>query len=197
MRAFSREICLMITGRRSPAQGRFSRGPASVALHGPLCELMGPRLRRLTEFFGESDQKSFGAPDIAKSVHVFVLDDFTADELCAVLSEPGERLVKVVHGEHHAEVAEGVDGSGPVIGNHRRSEKPRELKTTTAVRCTHHRDLDTLLTKSGDTARPLALRHRLTFELQPERAKELNRRREVLDDYPDVVHPLNRHARRV
>src|SRR4051812_26192566 len=128
MRAFSREIYLMITGRRSPAQGRFSRGPASVALDGPLCELMGPRLRRLTEFFGESDQKSFGAPDIAKSVHVFVLDDFAADELCAVVAEPGERLVKVVYGEHHAEVAERVDRSGPVIGDHRRGKKTREPK---------------------------------------------------------------------
>src|SRR3954447_9349892 len=194
MRAFSREICLMITGRRSPAQGRFSRGPASVALDGPLCELMRPRLRRLTEFFGESDQKSFGAPDIAKSVHVFVLDDFTADELCAVVAEPGERLVKVVYGEHHAEVAERVDRSGPVIGDHRRGKKPRELKATVTVRCTHHRNLDTLLTKSGDAARPLSLSHRLTFELQAERSKELDRLRKVLDDYADVVHPLNRHA---
>jgi hypothetical protein len=29
-------------------------------------------------------------------------DHFAADELRAVLTEPGERLVDVVHGEHHA-----------------------------------------------------------------------------------------------
>lgn len=55
-----------------------------------------------TEFLRESDQKSFGSPDVAKPVHVLVLDDFTADELRAMVTEPSERVVKIVHGKHHA-----------------------------------------------------------------------------------------------
>jgi hypothetical protein len=56
---------------------------------------------------GLPDEKSFGPPDVAEPLHVFVLDDF-ADELRAVLAEPSERVVDVVHGEHDAEVAESV-----------------------------------------------------------------------------------------
>ena len=82
-----------------------------------------------------------------------------------------------------------------VVGDHRGIVKPRELKATVAVRCAHHGDLDTLLTKSGNATRPLSLHHGLPFELQAEGAKELNRRREILDDDADVVHPLHRHAR--
>src|SRR3979409_190944 len=108
-----------------------------------------------TEFLGEPDQKSFGSPDVAKPVHVLVLDDFTADELCTVVTEPGERAVKVVHGKHHAQVAQSVDWRGPVIGDHRRSEKSRELETAVAVRRAHHGYLDTLLAQSGNAARPL------------------------------------------
>jgi hypothetical protein len=37
-------------------------------------------------------------------------------QLCAVLGEPGEHLVDVVHGEHDAEVAETVHRGVPVIG---------------------------------------------------------------------------------
>jgi hypothetical protein len=35
------------------------------------------------------DEKSFGRPDVAEPIHVFVLDHF-ADELRAALAEPGE-----------------------------------------------------------------------------------------------------------
>jgi len=150
-----------------------------------------------TEFLGEPDQKSFRPPDVAKPVRVLVLDDVSADELGAVVSEPGERVVQVVDGKHHAQVAQSVDWRGPVIGDHRRREKSRELETAVAVRRAHHGDLDTLLAESGNAARPLSFCHGLAFELQAEGAKELNRRLEVLDDDSYVVHPLNRHAREV
>ena len=50
------------------------------------------------KFLGEPDEKSFGSPDVAESVRVFVLNDLTADELCAVPAEPLERVVQVVDG---------------------------------------------------------------------------------------------------
>ena len=55
----------------------------------------------LPEFLGEPDENSFGAPDVAESVRVLVLDHF-ADELRAAFAEPGERIVDVLHGEHDA-----------------------------------------------------------------------------------------------
>ena len=56
---------------------------------------------RSAEFLGEPDEKSFGPTDVAEPIHVLVLDHL-ADELRAVLAEPGERIVDVVHGEHDA-----------------------------------------------------------------------------------------------
>jgi hypothetical protein len=53
---------------------------------------------------GESDEKPFGAADVAEPIRVFILDYF-AYELGASLAEPFKRLVDVVHGEHDAEVA--------------------------------------------------------------------------------------------
>ena len=53
------------------------------------------------ELLGEADEKSFGAADIAEPIRLFVLNYF-ADQLCATLAEPGERLVDVVHSEHDA-----------------------------------------------------------------------------------------------
>ncbi len=47
-----------------------------------------------------------------------VLDHFAADKLCAVLAEPGKRLVDVVHGKHDAEVAQSVHWGVPVISDH-------------------------------------------------------------------------------
>jgi hypothetical protein len=57
---------------------------------------------RSAEFSGEPNEKPLGPADVAGPLCVFVLDNFAADKLRAVLSEPGERLVDVVHGEHHA-----------------------------------------------------------------------------------------------
>ena len=62
-----------------------------------------------------------------------LLDQF-AYELCSVLAEPGERIVDVLHGEHDAQVAAGVHWGVPVIGDHRRREKSRELEPVVAVR---------------------------------------------------------------
>jgi hypothetical protein len=56
---------------------------------------------RSAEFLGEPDQKSFGTTDVAEPIQVFVLHHL-ADELRAVLAEPGERIVEVVHSEHDA-----------------------------------------------------------------------------------------------
>jgi hypothetical protein len=57
---------------------------------------------RSGDFLGESYEKSFGSADVAEPIRVFVLHYFAADELRAVLNEPGERLIDVVHGEHDA-----------------------------------------------------------------------------------------------
>ena len=53
------------------------------------------------ELLGETDEKSFGSPDVAEPIHVLILDHF-ADELCAAFAEPGERIVDVLDGEHDA-----------------------------------------------------------------------------------------------
>jgi len=58
--------------------------------------------RRSAEFLGEPYEKSFGPANVAKPIRVFVLDHFAADKFRAVLTESGERLVDVVHGEHDA-----------------------------------------------------------------------------------------------
>src|SRR5574341_1794243 len=91
----------------------------------------------LPELLGEPDEKSFGATDVAKPIHVFVLDHF-ADELRAALAESGERIVDIVHGEHDAEIAESIHRGVPVVGDRRRGEEARELEPTMAVRRAHH-----------------------------------------------------------
>src|SRR5215211_6778506 len=150
-----------------------------------------PWRRRLfrgsAEFLGEADQKSFGSPYVAEPVHVFVLNHFV-DELCAVFAEPGERIVDVVNGKHDTQVAQSVDGSLPVVSGHRRSDKSRKLESALAVRRAHHGDLDLLAVESRDTPRPLSVYRRLSFELEPEHAKELDCRRQILNDDAYVVH---------
>jgi hypothetical protein len=104
-----------------------------------------------TELFGESDEKSLGSPDVAEPIHVLVLDHFAADKLRAMLTEPDKRFIEVVHGEHDAQVAEGVHRGAPVISDHWRREKPRQLESAVTVRCAHHGDLDALARQSSDT----------------------------------------------
>ena len=68
---------------------------------------------------GQPDENALGASDVAEPIHVFVLDYFV-DELRAVVPEPGERVVEVVHGEHDTQVAQGVHRGVPVVGDYRR-----------------------------------------------------------------------------
>ena len=105
---------------------------------------MPARVWALADLLGEPDENALGASDVAEPIHVFVLDDFV-DELRAVLAEPGQGFIEVVHGEHDAEVAEGVDRSVAVIGDRRRREKAREFDFAVAVWHTHHCDLDALV----------------------------------------------------
>src|ERR687885_1307613 len=138
---------------------------------------MTRRLPGLAEFLSEPDEKAFRPADVAEPIRIFVLDHFAADELRAVLTEPGERLVDVVHGEHDAQVAESVHRGVSVIGDHRRREKTRELEPAVAVRRAHHRDLDALAAQSSDAPRPVSFDHGSSFELEAELTKERDRRR--------------------
>ena len=54
---------------------------------------------------GQPDEQSFRSADVTEPIGVLVLDHFEAFQFCAVLAEPGERLVEVVHGKHDAQVA--------------------------------------------------------------------------------------------
>jgi N-acyl homoserine lactone hydrolase len=105
---------------------------------------MTPERVSASDLLGQSDENALRASDVAEPIHVFVPDYFV-DELRAVPAEPGQRIVEVVHREHDAEVAEGVDRSVSVIGDRRRCEKARELDPAVAVRRTHHGDLDALV----------------------------------------------------
>jgi hypothetical protein len=53
--------------------------------------------------------------------------------------------VDVVHGEHDAQVAQSVHRGVPVIGDHGRREKVRELGPAVAVGRAHHGNLDALV----------------------------------------------------
>src|SRR6185295_16321823 len=95
----------------------------------------------LPELLGEPDENAFGPPDIAKPIHVLILNHF-AYELRAATAEPDERIVDVIHGEHDAEVAESVHRGAAVIGDHGRREEAGQLESAVTVRRTHHGNLD-------------------------------------------------------
>ena len=81
-----------------------------------------------------------------------------------------------------------------MIRDDTRRDKPGELQPAVAVRRAHHRNLDALIAQSSDTPGPFAFDRGPPFELETELAKEIDRRRKVLDDDADVVHPFDRHA---
>jgi hypothetical protein len=120
--------------------------------------------------------------------------DYFAYELRAARAEPFKRLVDVVHGEHDAEVAQGVDRGVAVICDDRRREEAGELEPAVAVRRAHHGNLDMLIAQSRDTSGPFSFDRGPPFELEAEFAKEINRPFEVLDDDSYIVHPLERHG---
>ena len=57
--------------------------------------------RHSAEFLGESDEKSLRSADVAEPICVFITNHF-AYELRTALSEPLQRVLNVVHGEHDA-----------------------------------------------------------------------------------------------
>ena len=67
---------------------------------GRTCHVCSSR-SLLSEFLREPDENSFGTPDVAEPIRVFVLDYF-ADELRAAFYETGERIVNVFDGKHDA-----------------------------------------------------------------------------------------------
>ena len=71
-------------------------------------------------------------------------------------------------------------------------EEVRDLEPAVAVRRAHHGDVNGLVTQPGDPSGPLSFDRWLPFELKAELAKELNRRRQVVDDNAHIVHPWKR-----
>src|SRR5690606_17819402 len=102
--------------------------------------------------------------------------------------------VEVIHGEHDAEIAQGIDRGVPVVRDDGRREEAGELEPAVAVRRSHHGNLDTMLAQPGDASGPFAFDHGPPFKLEAEFAKEINRPVEVFDDDSHVVHPLERHV---
>src|SRR5207247_2403389 len=146
----------------------------------------------LPELLGEPDENSFGAPDVAEPIRIFVLDHF-ADELRAAVPEPGERIVDVLHGEHDAQVTESVHRGNAVIGDHRRREKRGHLEPAVTVRRTHHGNLDAHVAQSSDAICPVSFDWGAPLELEAEFGEELNGGVDVFYHDADVVHTLDRH----
>src|SRR2546426_12700490 len=109
----------------------------------------------LPELLGKPDENSFGAPDVAEPIRIFVLDHF-ADELCAAFPEPGERIVDVLHGEPDAQVTESVHRGAAVIGDHRRRAESGDLEPAVTVRRTHHGNLYAHVAQSSDAICPVS-----------------------------------------
>src|SRR5690606_39094347 len=96
---------------------------------------------------------SFGTPDVAEAVDVFVVDHFI-DHRRTALAEPGEGVVEVLDGEHDAQVSQRVHGGCAVIGRDGGGVEARELEAAMTVGRAHHGDLDALATHAGDAAGP-------------------------------------------
>jgi hypothetical protein len=81
-----------------------------------------------------------------------------------------------------------------VIRDDRWREEAGELETAVAVWRAHHRNLDALIGKSGDTSCPFSFDRGPPFELKAELSKEINCPSEVIDDDSYVIHSFERHA---
>src|SRR6185503_19779363 len=145
----------------------------------------------LRELLGEPDKNSFGTPDVAEPVDVFVVDDFI-DNRRTELAEPSERVVDVLDGEHDAQVSQRVHGGCAVIGRDGGSVEARELDAAVAVGGAHHGDLEALAAHSGDAAGPFAFDGHAALEGQAELGEERDGGIEVFHHDADVVHTLDR-----
>src|SRR5258706_5629006 len=146
----------------------------------------------LPELLGKPDENPFGAPDVTEPIRIFVLDHF-ADELRAAFSEPGERIVDVLHGEHDAQVAESVHRGAAVIGDHRRREESGDLEPAVTVRRTHHGNLYAHVAQSSDAICPVSFDWGAPLELEAKFGEEFNGGVDVFYHDADVVHTLDRH----
>src|SRR3954470_10977695 len=146
----------------------------------------------LPELFGEADENSFGTPDVAEPIHVFILDHF-ANELRAAFAEPRERIVDVLHGEHDAQVAESVHWRAAVIGDDGRREETGDLEPAVTVRRTHHGNLHAHAAQSGNAICPVSCHRGAPLELETKFGEELNGGINVFHHDADVVHAPDRH----
>jgi len=146
----------------------------------------------LPELLGETDENSFGTPDVAEPVDVFVIDNFI-DQRRSELGEPGEGVVDVLNCEHYALVSQRVHGSCAVIGLDGGGVEARELDAAVAVRGTHHSNLDMLAAHSGDATGPFTIDGHAAFEGKAEFSEKLNCCIDVFHHDADVVHTLDFH----
>src|SRR5437762_5534712 len=187
-----------ISEKAQDRRSKSPRLPPYVHLLRPWPRLVQPRSTcnrgDSAEFLGQPDEQSFRSAEVAEPIRVLVLDHFEAFKLCAVLAEPDERIVDVVHGKHDAEVAQSVHWGVPVIGDHRRREKSRELEPTVAVWRAHHGDLNALVAQSRDAPCPHAFYHGSPFELEAELSEKRDSGIEGFHHDADVVHSFQRHV---
>src|SRR5204862_5021560 len=138
------------------------------------------------------NEDSFGAPDVAEPIRVFVLGHF-ADQLRAAFTEPGERIVDVLHGKHDAQVTEGIHRGATVIGDHRRRKESGHLEPAVTVRRAHHGNFDAHVAQSSDAICPVSFDWSAPLELKAEFGKKLDGGIDVFNHDADVIHTLHRH----
>ena len=145
------------------------------------------------ELLGEPDKNSFRTPDVAKPIHVFILDNLT-NELRAAFAESGERIVDILYGEHDAQVAESVHWGAAVIGDHRWREESGQFEPAMTVWRTQHGDFDAHVVQSSDAICPVSCDWGAPLELKTKFGEELNGSIDVLHHAADVVHTHDCHG---
>jgi len=119
-----------------------------------------------------------------------------AEQFGAVGAQPGDGVVDVVDSEHDAMQAQRIGRRVLRPGADRRGDVvPAQLQLAVAVRGPHHRDLAPDAVQADGAVRPQALDLPLAFQLHAELGEERDGGVQVVDDDPDVVHPLNGHVR--